>query len=213
MNHQLEEYFYVNHENNDSVAQNNRSKRREVEDATPPLANQASTSSATPHVPIMNAQPRVVDQQKQSTRKKKPNERLANPSPILVLVIFRPPTKPTFPPLNIVEKMKKTNVSIPMWNVLSIPSQWELLQQELQTVEVQSVPLPMSGAVSLMQPTKDEGRSKKSKPSPFYLSLIIGDKIVHNCMIDSRASSSIMPRCVADQLGMKYEPMIKHVFN
>ena len=69
----------------------------------------------------------------------------------------------------------------------------------------------MSGIVSLVQPTKDEGTSKKSKPSPFYLSLIIGDKIVHNFMIDSGASNSIMPRCVVDQLGLKYEPMIKFV--
>ena len=34
---------------------------------------------------------------------------------------------------------------------------------------------------------------------------------MHNCMINSGASNSIMPRCVADHLGMKYEPMIKHV--
>ena len=30
-------------------------------------------------------------------------------------------------------------------------------------------------------------------------------------MVDSGASNSIMPRCVANHLGMKYEPMIKHV--
>ena len=34
---------------------------------------------------------------------------------------------------------------------------------------------------------------------------------MHNSTIDSRASSSIMPRCVVDQQVMKYEPMIKHV--
>ena len=34
---------------------------------------------------------------------------------------------------------------------------------------------------------------------------------MHNCIIDSGASSSIMSRCVVDQLGMEYEPMIKHV--
>ena len=30
-------------------------------------------------------------------------------------------------------------------------------------------------------------------------------------MIDSGASNSIMPRCIVDQAGLKYEPMIKHV--
>lgn len=43
------------------------------------------------------------------------------------------------------------------------------------------------------------------------LLLIIGDKIVHNFMIDSGASSSMMPRCVAKFLGIKYEPMVRDV--
>ena len=63
---------------------------------------------------------------------------------------------------------------------------------------MQSVPVRNDGAVSLVQPIKDEGTSKKSKPSPLYLSLIIGDKKVHNCMIYSGESSSIIPRCVAN---------------
>ena len=73
------------------------------------------------------------------------------------------------------------------------------------------MPVRNDGVVSFVQPTKDEGISKKTKPSPFYLSLIIGDKIVHNFMIDSGSSSSVMPRCVVDQAGLKYEPMIKQV--
>ena len=73
------------------------------------------------------------------------------------------------------------------------------------------MPIRNDDAVILVQPIIDEGASNKSKSSPFYLSLIIGDKIVHNFMINSWARSLIMLRCVADQLGMKYEPMIKHV--
>ena len=107
--------------------------------------------------------------------------------------------------------MKKTAVSVPMWDVLAMPSQLELLQKELQTVEVQRTTKEINPAVSLMQPSPSEASVKKARSSPFYLSVIIGDKIVHNCMIDSGASSTIMPRCVANQLGLKYEPLIKHV--
>ena len=53
--------------------------------------------------------------------------------------------------------------------------------------------------------------SKKIKPPPFYVSLIIGDKIVHNCMIYSRASSFVIPRYVANLMGIKYEPMVRDV--
>ena len=62
-----------------------------------------------------------------------------------------------------------------------------------------------------MQPTKEGDTSKKTKPPPFYVSLIIGDKIAHNFMIDSRTSSSVMPKCVAKILGIKYEPMFRDV--
>ncbi len=69
----------------------------------------------------------------------------------------------------------------------------------------------MESATSLVQPSREVEKSKKVRPSPFYVSLIIGGKLVHNCMIDSRASSSVMPRCVADALGKKYEPIVRDV--
>ena len=53
--------------------------------------------------------------------------------------------------------------------------------------------------------------SKGVKPPPFYLSLIIGDKLVHNCMVDSGATSSVMPKKLVDQLGLKYQPVEKGV--
>lgn len=37
--------------------------------------------------------------------------------------------------------------------------------------------------------------------------MVIGDKLVYNCMIDSRASTLVMPKCIADLLGIKYDPI------
>lgn len=62
----------------------------------------------------------------------------------------------------------------------------------------------MENATSLVQLAGGEETRKKVRPPPFYVSLIIGGKLVHNYMIDSGASSSVMPRCVANALGMKY---------
>ncbi|KAH9312488.1 hypothetical protein KI387_027523, partial [Taxus chinensis] len=45
--------------------------------------------------------------------------------------------------------------------------------------------------------------SKNLKPPPFYVSLVVGNHLVHNCMIDSGASSSVMPKQIVDQLGLK----------
>ena len=123
----------------------------------------------------------------------------------------RAPNRLVKTPLNIVEKIKNTNVSIPMWDVLAIPSQREFLKRELQDIKLQNEPSTSNNAANYIQPMKEEDTSKKIKPSPFCLFVMIGDKMVHNFMIDSGASSSIMPKCLAGQLGLKYEPMLKHV--
>ena len=54
-------------------------------------------------------------------------------------------------------------------------------------------------------------RHKKNMSPYFYVSLIIEDKIIHNFMIDSGASSSLMPKCIPDLLGNKYEPMVRDI--
>ena len=69
----------------------------------------------------------------------------------------------------------------------------------------------MESATSLIQPSKEVETSKKVRPPPFYVSLIIGDKLVHNCMIDLGASSSVMPRSIAYVLEMKNEPIVRDV--
>lgn len=47
----------------------------------------------------------------------------------------------------------------------------------------------------------------KPKPNPFYLTLIVGDKLLHNSMIDSGASTTVMPKQIAEVLNIKYEPL------
>lgn len=59
------------------------------------------------------------------------------------------------------------------------------------------------------QPSKEIG--KGVKPPPFYVLVIIGDKLVHNCMVDSGSSSFVMPKQIADKLGLKYHPLEKGV--
>lgn len=66
-------------------------------------------------------------------------------------------------------------------------------------------------STSLVKPLEAENPKKISKPPSFYLSLIIGDKIVHNCMIDSMASSSLVPKGIVGYLGIKYEPITRGV--
>jgi len=56
-----------------------------------------------------------------------------------------------------------------------------------------------------------KAKVSKNKPTPFYLTLIIGKKLLHNSMIDSSASTTVMPKTIADSLEVKYELMEKGV--
>ena len=44
---------------------------------------------------------------------------------------------------------------------------------------------------------------RKEDHPPFYVSLMIGDLLLHNCMLDSRSSSSITTKKVIQQLNLK----------
>ena len=100
--------------------------------------------------------------------------------------------------------MKKKNVNIFVWDVVAIiPLQKRFLQQEVESIELRNHPSREESVTSLVQPPREVEKIKKVRPPPFYVSLIIRDKLVHNCMIDLGASSSVMPKCVANILEMK----------
>lgn len=204
------DYCHINHGGDNGIAHNTRRKKRSIEDAPSSSSNQVATLKAIPHATVANALHDVT-----SPLQNQNNEMTKEPHVVPIHIpdpmVTKVPTKSTYTPLNIVDKLKRTNVSASTWDVLAIPSQLELLQQELKTVKVQNGPTTMDGETSFVKPIREEETSKKINPLPFYLSLIIGDKLVHNCMIDSGASRSIMPKCVADGFGVQYEPMAKRV--
>jgi hypothetical protein len=39
--------------------------------------------------------------------------------------------------------------------------------------------------------------------SPFYISLTVHDHLLHNCMLDSRASHNVMPKAIMERLGLE----------
>ncbi len=115
-------------------------------------------------------------------------------------------TKVGMTSFNILDHMKKENVCISMWDFLGVPGQKDLLQSTLSGLSLSGK--PKSEEVRFVMTntgTKNEQQPLIVKPPPFYVSLIIGEHLVHNCMIDSRASSSVMPKQIADKLGIKYE--------
>ena len=48
---------------------------------------------------------------------------------------------------------------------------------------------------------------------PFYLSLNVHDKVVHNAMLDSRASHNLMPKGVMEILGLEVTRTYKDLYS
>jgi hypothetical protein len=42
----------------------------------------------------------------------------------------------------------------------------------------------------------------KDTIAPFYITLNVYDQLLHNCMLDSRASHNVMPKIIMDKLGL-----------
>ena len=48
---------------------------------------------------------------------------------------------------------------------------------------------------------------------PFYISLNIHDKVLHNCLLDSGASHNLIPKAVMDELGLSITKAYHHLFS
>lgn len=59
-------------------------------------------------------------------------------------------------------------------------------------------------------PPKSQAEGKPN-PNPFYLTLIVGDTILHNSMIDSGVGTTVIPKQIAEVLNIKYEPLSQGV--
>jgi len=46
-------------------------------------------------------------------------------------------------------------------------------------------------------------QDKEESVPPFYVSLNIHDKFIHNCLLDSSASHNLMPKVVMEELGLQ----------
>ena len=60
---------------------------------------------------------------------------------------------------------------------------------------------------------KVEGEYQEGSISPFYISLNIRDKILHNAMLDSGASHNLMPKAVMENLGLEVTQPYKNLYS
>jgi hypothetical protein len=76
----------------------------------------------------------------------------------------------------------------------------KILQPEPSSNSTESVNLQDEKTTTILGPLIED---KDDSSSPFYTSLNIHDKVMHNCLMDSGASHNLMPKIVMDDLGLE----------
>ena len=99
-------------------------------------------------------------------------------------------------------ELNKIKVPVPLLELLKNPTYRESFKKLLQPsiLALDSVNLEDERpAIYLGSHVQD--RDDDTIP-PFYISLNIHDKLLHNCLLDSGASHNLMPKKVMDELGL-----------
>ena len=115
---------------------------------------------------------------------------------------------------NIMDDMKKTRANITLYESSKLKHQQKIMMKELHAVPITSLPTavashnmgrPPTNAVNKIDPNDialTRGRSRSHTPS-FLLTYEIFNKNVHNCLIDSGASTNILPRSICAKLNVQ----------
>jgi len=77
----------------------------------------------------------------------------------------------------------------------------EILQSEASCLPIDSINIQDEKPVVVLGPMVED---RYDSSPPFYTSLNIHDKVLHNCLMDSGASHNLMPKTVMEELGLEF---------
>jgi hypothetical protein len=99
--------------------------------------------------------------------------------------------------------LSNAKMLVPVSEIMKIPSQREKLLKAIDCPSQKKVDIPPAttyqDAPVILQ-NMDRGNKKNR---PFFLSLLVDDFILHNCMLDSGATSNVMTKKVMEQLNLR----------
>jgi hypothetical protein len=110
---------------------------------------------------------------------------------------------------NVVEDLKKLRANISVMDICRIPQQKDFLLQALNSVEDPTTgngqERNLASTDPVNKPTVNTcSEDKKGKPfvPPFLLTFEVFNRNLHNCLVDSGASSNVMPLSICKKLNV-----------
>jgi hypothetical protein len=154
------------------------------------------------------------DVPEQFTRTEKPANEVADSNkgkkaqPLSPMVQIHVPEVREIPKLtssfNFEHEIQKIRIPVPLSEMIKHEvfkkHLFELLQSEASCLPTDSINLQDKKPVVILGPMVED---KNDSSPPFYTSLNIHDKVLHNCLMDSGASHNLMPKTVMEELGLE----------
>ena len=105
-------------------------------------------------------------------------------------------------PFNLETEIGKLKISIPLLELAKHNVYRHQIQKSLQIPEIIDDANVLDDSPKLLFGPEVNGKPTHGHVPPFYLSLHIHDKILHNAMYDSGASHNLMPKAVTEKLNL-----------
>jgi ribonuclease HI len=99
--------------------------------------------------------------------------------------------------------INNAKVLVPVLELIKIPSQKEKLLKAIDAAPKSIVEKQPATAYQDAPVILQNWDRKNEKNLPFCLSLLVNDKMLHNCMLNSGASSNVMTKKVMEQLNLR----------
>ena len=141
------------------------------------------------------------------------NEPTSKSNQLLTQIIPTESKDITSSPFSFEMEINKIKVPIPFLELLKNPTYKESFMKILQP----SLPSPDSINLEDEKPMIYLGNHVEDKDDdntpPFYLSLNVHDKLLHNFLLDLGASHNLIPKCVMDELGLDFTKEYHDIYN
>jgi len=116
-------------------------------------------------------------------------------------------------PFNLGVEVAKLKISVPLTELVKHETYRSQIRKSLNFIENEDSLNLFDDQPELFFRPDVNGKPVEGGIPPFYISLNIHDKILHNAMLDSRASHNLMPKSVMEKLNLDITRPYKDLFS
>lgn len=182
-----------------------------IEDVTDDQPSNEKPSTSVPLKEIVEQSPKII---LENPIKKTPNiekEEQTTPNPVAKISNIQAEKYPL--PFNLWAEGTKLKISVPLTELVKHETYRSQISKSLNFIENEDSVNLFDDQPELICGPNLNGKAVEGGIPPFYISVNIHDKVLHNAMLDSRASHNLMPKSVRKKLNLDITRPYKDLFS